>query len=120
MSFLDGIYTITVNLTNSDRCQYEQLRLKVAKHPFETLSYMLTRILAYMHSYEEGLEFTQGLFDPKQPAIWKKNILNEPSTWIEVGLPDRKRLYHASCNENCRCKVYFCDQTEIAQFCHDC
>ena len=120
MSFLDGLYTITTDLTNTDRNQYNHLRFKVAKHPYETVEYMLTRILAYLHSYEEGLEFTQGLFDPKQPAIWKKDILDEPIYWIEVGNPEKKRLYHASCNNDCRCRIYFYCQEQVDEFCHDC
>jgi len=120
MSFIDGLYTISLNLTNTDRSQYEQLRIKTAKHPYESYEFLLTRLLAYMHSYEDGLEFTQGLFDPKQPAIWKLDILKSPTLWIEVGTPEKKRLYHSSCDENCRCRVYFYQPEQLQEFCHDC
>ncbi len=118
MSFIDGFYTFSTNLTDSNRGLYQKLRIKAAKHPYESMEYLIARFMAYVHSYEEGLEFTEGLFNPKQPAIWKLDYLNDPALWIEVGVPDKKRLYHTSKNRNCRCRVYFLNQTEVEEFCH--
>ncbi|MGI6523738.1 MAG: YaeQ family protein [Bdellovibrionota bacterium] len=120
MAFIDGLYTFAINLTDTDRNQYLQLRIKAAKHPNETIEYMLSRVLAFIHSYTDGIEFTQGLFDPKQPAIWSKDFLGDPTLWIEVGNPEKKRLYHASCDPQCLCRVYFFQNDQVNLFCHEC
>lgn len=121
MSFVDGFYTFTVALTNADRGLYEQLRVKLAKHPHESAEYLCARMLAFVHCYEQGLEFSQGLFEPKEPTIWKKDVLGELLCWIETGVPDKKKLQHAlRQHKQTRHLIYFYEPGHSEEFCHSC
>ena len=51
------IHTFEVQLSDVDRGVYEQLSLKVAQHPSETLQFMTTRVLALCLEHEEGIAF---------------------------------------------------------------
>jgi uncharacterized protein YaeQ len=90
------IHRFKIALSDVDRGVYETLDLRVARHPSETMRYMLTRVIAYCLSYEEGIEFSQGLSQGDEPAVWIKTLDGRPSAWIEVGTPSGERLHRAS------------------------
>ena len=121
MSFTDGFYTISVSLTDVVQQRYEQFRIRAVKHPFETSEYLAARMLAFVHCYAAGVEFSQGLFEPKQPAIWKRDVLGEVVLWAEVGVPDKKKLLHEiRTHPEARHAIYFYQPDQAAQFCHSC
>jgi len=122
VSFVDGFYSFSVALTNTDRGLYERLRVKAAKHPYESLRHLFARMLAYTHCYEPGLEFSQGLYEPKQPTMWKKDVLGKLLIWAEVGVPEKKKLQHAvrEHREGTRHVIYFYEQGHVEDFCHSC
>jgi uncharacterized protein YaeQ len=41
------VYTVNIDLADMDRGVYETLDMRVARHPSETVEFMLVRILAY-------------------------------------------------------------------------
>lgn len=90
------IHTFTVTLADVDRGVYEDLSLRVARHPSETDVYMLTRVLAYALEYEEGITFTEGLSSTDEPAIVIRDATGLLTGWIEVGAPDAARLHEGS------------------------
>ena len=90
------IYNFTVNLADVDRSVYEELTLRVARHPSETDAYMLTRVLAYCLEHEEGIDFTSGIASVDEPAILVKDLTGRVLAWIEVGAPDASRLHFGS------------------------
>ena len=55
------IHTFDVQLADVDRGVYDELGLRVARHPSETDAYMVTRVLAYCLEFEEGIAFSEGL-----------------------------------------------------------
>ena len=57
---------------------------------------MLTRVLAYCLSYEEGITFSRGLAVPDEPAVWVKDLQGTTQAWIEVGTPSAERLHKAT------------------------
>ena len=63
------IYTFNIELANSDRGVYQSLELRVARHPSESETYFLTRLLAYCFEYDEGIAFSNGLSEPDEPSI---------------------------------------------------
>jgi uncharacterized protein YaeQ len=85
-----------VQLSDSDREVYESLDLRLAQHPSETAQYLVTRALAYCLSYEPGIEWTRGLAQTDEPAIWVKAPDGRTTAWIEVGAPSGERLHKAS------------------------
>jgi len=69
----------------------------VARHPSESDSYLIARVLAYALEYTEGIDFSKGgVSDPEEPAILVRDMTGAISVWIEVGLPDAARLHKAS------------------------
>lgn len=53
------------------------------------------RLLAYLYLYNERLEFTKGISTTDKPDIWLKNYSGEIELWIELGLPEPKRIKQA-------------------------
>ena len=96
MALGSTIYNFEIQLADVDRGVYEQLSLKVARHPSETEDYLLTRVLAYCLEYAEGIAFSSGLADPDQPAIAVRDLTGDVRVWIEIGAPDAARLHKAS------------------------
>lgn len=90
------IHTFTVQLADVDRGVYEELNLRVARHPSETDAYMVTRVLAYCLEYEEGITFGAGISSTDEPAVLIKDMTGHITAWIEVGAPDAERVHFAS------------------------
>jgi uncharacterized protein YaeQ len=90
------IHTFTVQLADVDRGVYEELSLRVARHPSETDAYMLTRLLAYCLEYEEGIAFSEGVSATDEPAVLVRDLTGKLLAWIEVGSPDAPRLHSGS------------------------
>ncbi|MFD0790455.1 YaeQ family protein [Microbacterium insulae] len=90
------IHTFTVQLADVDRGVYEELVLRVARHPSETDAFMLTRVLAYCLEYEEGIAFSEGIPATDEPAVLVRDLTGRITAWIEVGAPDAERLHYGS------------------------
>ena len=90
------MYTFTGQLADVDRGVYEELSLRVARHPSETGAYMLTRVFAYCLEYEEGISFSEGVSSTDEPAVLVRDHTGRLTAWIEVGAPDAARLHHGS------------------------
>jgi len=96
MALTSTVYNFEVALSNVDRGVYETLKLQLARHPSETLSYLLARLLAYCLEYEEGIAFSKGLSEAEDPAVWGHDLTGQLFLWVEVGAPAAQRLHKAS------------------------
>lgn len=100
------VYTLDIDLSDSDRSIYETLSLRVARHPSESDDYLVTRILAYCLEYTEGIAFSKGgLSDPDEPPIAIRDLTGSLRAWIDIGSPDAARL-HKACKLAPRVAVY--------------
>ncbi|MDQ0615387.1 uncharacterized protein YaeQ [Microbacterium sp. W4I4] len=90
------IHTFDVQLADVDRGVYDDFTLRLARHPSETDTYMLTRLLAYCLEYEEGIAFTEGIAATDEPAVLVRDLTGRVTAWIEVGAPDAARLHFGS------------------------
>jgi uncharacterized protein YaeQ len=91
------IHTFEVQLADVDRGVYEELSLRVARHPSETDPFMVTRLLAYCLEYEEGIAFgAGGISSNEEPAVLVKDLTGRVIAWIEIGAPDAQRLHFGS------------------------
>ena len=90
------IHTFAVQLADMDRGVYEDLALRVARHPSETDAFMLTRVLAYCLQFEEGIAFSDGISATDEPAVYVRDLSGKLIAWIEVGAPDAARLHYGS------------------------
>jgi uncharacterized protein YaeQ len=99
------IYNFDIELADADRQVYESLSLRVARHPSESEEYLVTRLLAYLLEYAEGIEFSRGVSDPDDPAIAIRDLTGRITTWIDIGAPDAPRL-HKAAKSGARVVVY--------------
>ncbi len=91
------LYHFQIELSVIDRGLYQTLDFRVAQHPSETAPYLLSRVLAFVLSYQEGLEFTPGgLGDPDAPALRAMGVHGTIDLWIEIGNPSARKLHRAS------------------------
>lgn len=95
MALKATIHKATVNIADMDRNYYSEANLVLAQHPSETPQRMMLRLLAWICHAHERLEFTRGLSAEEEPALWWRNDHGEVEWWIELGLPDEKRLRKA-------------------------
>jgi uncharacterized protein YaeQ len=97
MALSATLYQIHVALSDVERGVYESLELRVARHPSETVRYMLTRCLAYCLCYEEGIAFSKGgLSAVEEPPLSVVDATGVRQHWIEIGAPSAERLHKAS------------------------
>jgi uncharacterized protein YaeQ len=106
MALGSTVYTLDIDLADSDRSVYETLALRVARHPSESDDYLIARLLAYCLEYHEGIAFSRGgLSDPDEPPIAIRDLTGVLQAWIDIGSPDAARL-HKACKLAPRVAVY--------------
>ncbi len=96
MAIKATIYKAQVQVTDLERHYYEPINLTIAKHPSETDERMMVRLLVFILNAHEHLQMTKGLSSDEEPDIWQVNLAGEIDLWIELGLPDEKRVRKAS------------------------
>jgi uncharacterized protein YaeQ len=97
MALTATIHHVEVELSDVDRSVYESLDLRVARHPSESGRYLVTRLLAYCLSYEEGIAFSKGgLSSADEPPIAIRDPTGTLLAWIDVGSPSAERLHKAA------------------------
>jgi uncharacterized protein YaeQ len=91
------IYRAEIALSDVDRGVYETLDLRLARHPSESVRFLVTRTLAYCLSYEEGIAFIRGgLSSTDEPPVSVRDATGALVAWIDVGAPSAERLHKAS------------------------
>jgi uncharacterized protein YaeQ len=96
MALSATLHTLRIMLNDADRAVYETFELRIARHPSETLPYMLTRVLAYCLFWETAIAFSKGLSTADEPAVWVRELDGRVRLWIDVGHPSAQRLHKAS------------------------
>jgi uncharacterized protein YaeQ len=119
MSFAAAFYNFTIDLSHNDREIFTRFRVKTPLHPMEPLEHLFARMIAYVHCYREGQEFSHGLFEPKEPTIWQRDILGNTLLWVQIGAPDKKKIETTlKGHPKAEHRIYFYDTTQISHFCH--
>lgn len=119
MSFGGSFITLTADISDTKRGLYAKARVRTLQHPLEPLSFLITRLLTYCHVYAESVEFTQGLYDLKQPTLIEKDSLGSLVQWIDVGGADAKKLERSlRTDPECKHSIYFETEEQITKFCH--
>jgi len=96
MALNSTMYRFKIKLSDIDKGLYETLELRVPLHPSESPPFFLSRILAYCLNFQEGIELSQGISTPDEPALHIKDLTGALKLWIDVGNPSAKRLHKAS------------------------
>ena len=97
MALSATIYKANLQISDMDRNYYAEHLLTLARHPSETDQRMMVRLLAFALHADEQLSFTKGLCADEEPDLWQMSLCNEIELWIDVGLPDERRVRKA-CN----------------------
>lgn len=84
-----------LQIADMDRNYYHDHVLTVARHASETGERMMVRLLAFALHAHEALTFGKGLSADDEPDLWQKDLTGNIETWIDVGLPDEKRVRKA-------------------------
>jgi uncharacterized protein YaeQ len=99
------IFKAALQVADMDRNYYGDHPLTIARHPSETDERMMVRLLAFALHAHARLEFGRGLSSEDEPDLWRMDLTGSIERWIEVGLPDVKRLRRA-CGRARRVYVY--------------
>ncbi|MGK0441376.1 MAG: hypothetical protein ACJA0N_001174 [Pseudohongiellaceae bacterium] len=105
MALKATIFKALINIADMDRQYYQDHNLRIARHPSETDERMMVRIAAFVLNAHEHLELTKGLSTDDEPDLWQKALSGEIDHWIELGLPDEKRIRKA-CGKAKRVSIY--------------
>nr|WP_318382872.1 YaeQ family protein [uncultured Enterobacter sp.] len=95
MALKATIYKATVNVADLDRNRFLDATLTMARHPSETQERMMLRLLAWIKYADERLQFSRGLSAEDEPEAWLHNDHMGIDLWIELGLPDERRVKKA-------------------------
>ena len=97
MALRSTVYKAEIHVADNDRAYYGSHAVTVARHPSETDERLMVRLLAYALWVEadERLVFTKGLSDTDEPDLWNLDLTGAIQQWVEVGLPDERRLLKA-------------------------
>ncbi|HVU02058.1 MAG TPA: YaeQ family protein [Polyangiaceae bacterium] len=90
------LHHLTIALSDTDRGVYESLDLRIARHPSETMRYLLARTIALCLLWEEGILFSKGLSTVEEPAVWIREPDGRVKLWVDVGAPSAERMHKAS------------------------
>lgn len=95
MALTATIYKAELTVSDMDRDYYATHNLTVALHPSETEARMMLRLMAFALHAHEDLSFTRGLSSTDEPDLWQRHPDGTLEHWIELGMPDEKRLRKA-------------------------
>jgi uncharacterized protein YaeQ len=95
MALKSTIFKAELQIADLDRNYYQNHALTVARHPSETDERMMVRVLAFALYADSALAFGKGLSAEDEPDLWRKDLTGAIELWIEVGLPDEKRIRRA-------------------------
>src|SRR5579859_6171043 len=90
LALTSTLYRFTIDLSDVDRNLYQTLEFRAAMHPSESLPFFVTRVLAYILNYQEGLEFSGGISTPDEPPIRIVGLTGNLDLWIDIGNPTSK------------------------------
>jgi uncharacterized protein YaeQ len=110
MALKSTIYKAMLQIADMDRGLYADHALTLALHPSETEERLMVRLLAFVlqvpaDDHGGALQFARGLSDADAPDLWLHDLTGQLMHWVEVGLPDERRLAKA-CGRADRVTIY--------------
>ncbi|KKL02275.1 YaeQ family protein [Rheinheimera mesophila] len=96
MALKATIYKASLAVADMSRHHYQDYHLTLAQHPSETTERMMLRLLAFALCAHEDLSFGKGISDDDEAALYRQNLTGDYQLWIELGLPEERRLRRAS------------------------
>jgi len=95
MALKATIFKAELQIADLDRNYYQTHSLTLARHPSETDERMMVRLLAFALYADDDLVFAKGLSSEEEPDLWRMDLTGVIKLWIEVGLPEERRIRRA-------------------------
>ena len=95
MALKATIFKAELQVADMDRHYYGSHVLTVARHPSETDERMMVRLLAFALHAQDALAFGKGLGAEDEPDLWLRDLTGAIDLWLDVGLPEEKRIRRA-------------------------
>lgn len=95
MALKATICRAALQIADMERNYYRDHALTLARHPSETDERMMVRVLAYALHASDSLAFGAGIGNDDEPDLWDKDLTGAIRLWVDVGLPDDKRIRRA-------------------------
>lgn len=95
MALPSTIHKLTLHVSDLDRGYYAEHALTLARHPSETEERLMARVLAFAMHASARLEAGRGLSCIEDPDWLERELDGTLARWIDVGLPDLKRVKRA-------------------------
>ena len=92
MAIKATIFKADLQFADMDRNYYAEHSLTLARHPSETDERMMVRLLAFAMFAHPQLGFGKGMCVEDEADLWQKDLTGAIELWIDVGLPDEKRV----------------------------
>ncbi|MEZ5558019.1 MAG: YaeQ family protein [Pseudomonadales bacterium] len=96
MALKATVYKAELDVADLDRSHYGSHSLTIARHPSETEQRLMLRLLAFALFADDDLAFGGGISSDDEPDLWLRSPSGEILHWIELGLPDERRLRRAA------------------------
>ena len=90
------LHRVQIGVEDAAAKRRDELDLRIARHSSEVGEYLVARVLAWCLCHETGIELTPGLCQADEPAVCVKGYDGVIRTWIEIGIPESKKLHRAS------------------------
>lgn len=105
MALKSTIFKAVIQIADMNRAYYAEHALTIARHPSETDRRMMLRLLAFCIDANDKLNFCKGISSDEEPDLWQHELNGDISLWIELGLPDEKRIKKA-CSRAAQVIIY--------------
>ncbi|HEX7034323.1 MAG TPA: YaeQ family protein [Pseudomonadales bacterium] len=96
MALKSTVYRVELDVSDIDRGYYASHTLTLARHPSETEQRLMVRLLAFVLHADPRLAFGRGLSADEDPDLWIRDDTGAVRLWIDVGLPDERRVRRAA------------------------
>lgn len=113
MALKATIFKADLQIADLDRNHFKDYSLTLARHPSETDERMMVRLLAFALHADEQLVFGKGLSSDDEPDLWQKDLTGAIDLWIDVGLPEERRVRRAA--GRARQVVLYCYGGRVAE-----
>lgn len=96
MALKATVYRAELSVADIDRNYYADHTLILARHPSETEERLMVRLVAFAQHASEALTFARGVSTDDEPDLWERDATGAVLHWIELGIPDERRLRRAA------------------------
>jgi len=87
----DSLFRFVIEMTDSNQNLQQKLEFRISRHPFETMSYLLCRVLSYCLHYGPKVLLSKGVCQGDEPPMGLKTENNRYVLWADIGWPTKNK-----------------------------